>query len=168
MEEPCEISAQLVEEDGKMILHTEAIIKAFKELQPTEQAEFLELHGDDPRGEDFMIVEKWRRNCFRRPRLAFSGVFLKISRINHSCLPNSFPSYDGSRGKITARKDIAKDEEIVISYTNPDPTLNKQERQKKLEPHGFECRCQLCMQPTTTGLLGQVWNFASRAWMLAL
>lgn len=153
IKEPCLASTQLVEENGRMIPYPEYIVRAFEELQPTEQEDFLALHGDDPRGRLFRIVEKWQLNSFHWPGWAWSGVFLKMSRINHSCLPSAVANYDGLYGTITAMRDIAEDEEIFISYVDHGPTLSQQERQQKLKWYEIECFCEACVQHTTTGQL---------------
>ena len=46
----------------------------------------------------------------------YIGVFATISSINHSCHPNSMQSWDGNLELIYTTQDIAKGEEITISY----------------------------------------------------
>lgn len=150
IEEPCLAAIPAVERKGEIIWDPGNAIQAFENLQPTKKKAFEELHGDGPwpRGS---IIKKWLLNNFQWPQWAFSGIFLEISRINHSCRPNSFISYDGALGRIMAIRDIAKDEEIFISYVDRNPPLSRQERQEKLELYGIKCHCQACVQYTTTG-----------------
>ena len=150
IEEPCLAAVPAVERDGEIAWEPVDAIKAYENLQPTQKKAFEELHGDGPwpRGS---IVKKWMLNSFQWPQRAFSGIFLEISRINHSCRRNSFLSYDGALGKIMATRNISKGEEIFISYIERDPPFSQQERQEKLESYGIECRCQACVQYTTTG-----------------
>ena len=76
------------------------------------------------------------------------AVFLKISRINHSCKPNSYYNfYDGTMNVFAAR-DIEPNEELTITYL--DDFQTKEERQKHLkENYGFECHCELCARNTS-------------------
>jgi len=46
----------------------------------------------------------------------YIGIFATISSINHSCHPNSMQSWDGNLELIYATRDIAKGEEITVSY----------------------------------------------------
>ncbi|PKS12359.1 hypothetical protein jhhlp_001659 [Lomentospora prolificans] len=73
-----------------------------------------------------------------------------VSRINHSCKPNSFLRYSthGLTVGIAAFHDIQPGEEITISYISPvDTTENRRHR---LQSHwGFTCTCPLCTSHTT-------------------
>jgi len=46
------------------------------------------------------------------------GIFPNVARINHSCVPNAFYSWNEAIGRLTvhAVKDIKKGEEITIHY----------------------------------------------------
>lgn len=76
------------------------------------------------------------------------AVFVKISRINHSCKPNSYYNfYDGTMNVFAARE-IEPNEELTISYL--DDFQTKEERQKHLrDNYGFECHCELCSRNTS-------------------
>lgn len=81
-----------------------------------------------------------------------------ISRVNHSCAPNSFNTdvctEDGHFGrmKLIARKDIELDEEIVIEYTKDVFWLQPchVRRQVLQRGWGFECHCNACEHPNFT------------------
>eukprot|EP01117_Protostelium_nocturnum_P015019 TRINITY_DN5781_c0_g2_i1.p1 TRINITY_DN5781_c0_g2~~TRINITY_DN5781_c0_g2_i1.p1 ORF type:complete len:233 (-),score=63.16 TRINITY_DN5781_c0_g2_i1:243-845(-) len=78
-------------------------------------------------------------------RGTFLGLYILTSMFNHSCSPNvNWESYRGTNSlEVTTIKDIEMDEELFISYV--DPELSFQERRKKLlNSYGFECRCAKC------------------------
>ena len=64
---------------------------------------------------------------------------------NHSCIPNAQAEVrDDGHVTISALRDLAKDEEVLISYV--DATESYDERRKTLAMHyGFECRCERCV-----------------------
>ncbi|KAK8052490.1 hypothetical protein PG993_003875 [Apiospora rasikravindrae] len=49
---------------------------------------------------------------------------------------------------IAATRDIRKDEEITIAYT--EPMVPAKERREDLAPYGFECDCAACKGPDAT------------------
>jgi hypothetical protein len=74
-----------------------------------------------------------------------ASICLNITRINHSCEPNSNNTWNSSLNLMTvfAEKDITQNEEIVISYIARDKVRN--ERQALLKDNfGFVCRCTWC------------------------
>jgi uncharacterized protein YfcZ (UPF0381/DUF406 family) len=74
------------------------------------------------------------------------GVFVKGSRINHSCTPNCSQWWDEKEGvQITsAMKDIKEGEEWTMGYV--EVLTTKEERQKKLrKDFNFECKCEVCL-----------------------
>ncbi|KAF6028317.1 SMYD5 [Bugula neritina] len=77
-----------------------------------------------------------------------SGLYLRQSAANHSCMPNaetSFP-YNNSVLRFTAKEDIAAGQEVFISYLD-DCMLerSRHSRQKYLrENYLFVCNCQRC------------------------
>lgn len=65
------------------------------------------------------------------------------SLINHSCDPNSVMTFDGRSLSVRALREIAKDEEITISYIdNTNPTHKRQE--ELTERYFFKCECTRC------------------------
>jgi hypothetical protein len=82
---------------------------------------------------------------------ATSGVFDKISRINHSCVPNTFFCWNYTLGKsgmgtVYAIKEIAEGEELLTAYC--EPFISSSERAKLLRPWGFNCTCPACEDKT--------------------
>ena len=83
------------------------------------------------------------------------NLYLRISRINHSCRPNSVwkPDVHSNRCAVVSLVTIEKHEEITVNYSFnlTDPRgqfcLSYQERQLKLiSLYSFQCFCQLCQQ----------------------
>lgn len=74
-----------------------------------------------------------------------SVTFLTVSRINHSCLPNSslrVSTTPSDLGVVTALRHIAPGEEITIDYG---VSGSRVQRQRHLREHfSFECRCERC------------------------
>lgn len=77
-----------------------------------------------------------------------TGLFIKASRINHSCLPSTNLSWDPTQNelRVYATRHIAQGEEITSSYI---PNLAEYEdRQAHLESTlNFVCTCPLCTLP---------------------
>ena len=77
------------------------------------------------------------------------GIFLNISRINHSCRPNAFFTWNSLRqkGTIYALDNIQRNVEIVIEYIADTDTSfgNGQHRRKEYDDaYGFKCECGAC------------------------
>lgn len=72
------------------------------------------------------------------------AIFERASRINHSCAPNTWHSWNPKTEKhnIHAIRDIKAEEELTTEYT--DCLAIKEDRQKILKSYGFDCRCQVC------------------------
>ena len=72
-----------------------------------------------------------------------SALYLNASLINHSCRPNSFPTFDGITMHVKCLTKISKDQEICIAYIDTKNTTD--ERQKSLfRVYKFKCTCQCC------------------------
>ena len=68
-------------------------------------------------------------------------VGIKVSRINHSCIPNSHHS---PMGQVRATEKILEGQEITITYG--EYMKNVKERQKFFHKFGFVCSCELCQE----------------------
>ncbi|THV07611.1 SET domain-containing protein [Dendrothele bispora CBS 962.96] len=81
----------------------------------------------------------------------YTGVCNTLSRINHSCCPNSNRDWDSPTFSFFLRsaRSIKKDEEITICYNGDilDPTAS---RQRQLASYGFRCSCQRCLNSTVS------------------
>jgi len=75
-----------------------------------------------------------------------NGVFLKMSRFNHSCWPNAeyFWNADTTTRDVRAVRTILQREEILLDYRQP-WTLTREERRRSLkENFNFDCFCEVC------------------------
>ncbi|KAI0976994.1 hypothetical protein F4678DRAFT_456276 [Xylaria arbuscula] len=90
-------------------------------------------------------------NAFGTDKDYESAVFLEASRFNHSCDPNcEYSVFGGSyRWVGTAKRDIAKGEEILIDYI-PGHTVRIQRIDGLLGTWGFRCSCPKCVRGTDT------------------
>lgn len=116
-------------------------------LSPSQQEAYMKLHCPDRPGRS-PIVRIWEANCFKVDEGA--GIFLKASRINHSCMPNAHFAWNATiqRETVHAIVDIPANAEITISYCPPHSDLYH--RRRKLEPYGFDCDCPPCAQDTAS------------------
>jgi hypothetical protein len=139
-----------------MIVQWEKVLEcAFGRMSEESQAAFKALansHTEDGSGP---ILGAIRTNGFgislggdeKDITLVHSAVYDHISRVNHSCAPNSAHTFSVASfsGQLRAVRNIKKGEEIFVSYCDIDvPTAA---RQKKLEPYGFQCACRSCIDP---------------------
>ena len=95
-------------------------------------------------GLDFNLALKiiciYKTNAFKW------GVGIKVSRMNHSCCPNSqtenWNGCDMAIRAIRATSKILEGQEITICYL--DPLKNIKERQEFCHMRGFICSCEVC------------------------
>ena len=86
--------------------------------------------------------------CIRYTNTFDDYFFIKCSRFNHSCSPNSFcyERYNYEEIQIRATSKIKKGEEICITYFGNDLAMkNRKERQDRLQKEwNFICSCERC------------------------
>jgi hypothetical protein len=75
-----------------------------------------------------------------------SGVFVRTSYINHSCLSISSRTFVGNLAMIHATKPIVQGEEITICYDEANVMQRpfKQRMRDMKMAWGFQCSCRLC------------------------
>lgn len=124
------------------------IERAFEQLLPDQQKDYMGLHCPDRPGLS-PVVRIWEANCFRMG--IGGGIFLKASRINHSCTPNAYFAWNANiqRETVHAIADIQANEEIFISYCHQRSDVYH--RQQRLKHYGFDCSCAPCLQNTALG-----------------
>ncbi|KAJ3143440.1 hypothetical protein HDU90_000200 [Geranomyces variabilis] len=71
-----------------------------------------------------------------------TGIWLRASRANHSCLANAHRAFIGDFMIVRANVDIKAGEQVFLSYGTPLKSLA--ERRKFHDHYGFRCRCMLC------------------------
>jgi hypothetical protein len=112
-------------------------------LSEAQQQEFLSLYNNFPGKKPFSGIVKTNALPLGSGS-TIGGIFPTISRINHSCRPNTQHTWNRSteRETIHAIRDIKKGEEITISYSLGGPSQSR--RQHLKENFGFDCTCDLC------------------------
>ena len=91
-----------------------------------------------------LVYQIYHTNSFH------NGIFLDMSRFNHSCIPNAefFWNEDTKTRDLRAIRKIMKGREITINYNNPDTkeaNMTRDERRAYLwEYYHFHCNCIGC------------------------
>ncbi|KAI0426058.1 hypothetical protein F5Y09DRAFT_320136 [Xylaria sp. FL1042] len=123
-----------------------SVASKLNSLSREEQRLFLSLHNNFPGQYAFAgIIKTNALPC--GPGASTGGIYLEISRINHSCLPNCSQSWNDEIKceTIHAVKTILAGEELTIHYDRGGPALT---RQVYLQSNfGFNCKCELCTLP---------------------
>ncbi|KAI3340842.1 hypothetical protein F4824DRAFT_497140 [Ustulina deusta] len=146
------------------------IIDLYKALDDDDQKEWASLHGlykpemvriyrkalreQNPDGSYFSEEEQEEflrlllaidTNCFATEGSNESALFPRASRFNHSCDPNMLyeSSVEGYSWTGTAVRDVAKGEELLISYM-PNHSRKKDREREARENWGFTCDCPRC------------------------
>jgi len=126
--------------------------KALTEMHPDNLNKFFELHDSKclP-GEEKTEDGIWRTNNFALGcygARSDNGLFLKMSRFNHSCVPSGEFHWNDqySRQEIRAIKNIQAGEEITICYFTIEIAVHTQQERKQflLDHYGFPCDCPDC------------------------
>ncbi|GAB7335459.1 hypothetical protein MBLNU13_g07821t1 [Cladosporium sp. NU13] len=73
-----------------------------------------------------------------------SGIYIRSSYVNHSCVPNAHRTFIGEFLLLYATKDIKKGEELTISY-GPDLVAFVSRREAIMSMWNFQCECALCV-----------------------
>ncbi|KAF7198194.1 SET domain-containing protein 5 [Pseudocercospora fuligena] len=123
-----------------------AIMQAFDKLSAKQQKELLTLHANSGTGLGFdhktpMPVRIFRTNAIGNDTR--SRVFLDLSRVNHSCLPNASVEQNDC---VIADKHIGYGEEITIDYrANINSRMKANQRALGLQLfYEFKCDCVAC------------------------
>lgn len=114
-----------------------------RKLPKDAQRQFLSLHNNFPGKQPFSgIVRTNALPC--GPNSLNGGIYPIISRINHSCLPNAYNSWNSASGyeNIYAVRFIAAGEDITIPYDHGGPSDERRRHLK--DAFGFDCDCSIC------------------------
>ena len=124
----------------------EAIAKKVDEFNKAEQKAFFSLHNNVPHNEKFKYYNICKTNALPlEPGSGNYGVFIKASRMNHSCRPNCHNSWDPNQDKlhIHVMTDVKQGDELTLTYLKGfQPSAERKEiLQSKFH---FKCTCGLC------------------------
>lgn len=132
------VSALLLRHIGQLISNGHAMVD-FRQNVFTTDALKLMLHKNQPNGSGLHLLLKSQR--------IFTGIFPRVSMLNHSCDPNIRNCFDGKRLTIVATRDITEGEEVFNCYGPHWKLMSYQERQDTLRlQYNFECKCTKCEQ----------------------
>ncbi|KAE9969973.1 hypothetical protein EG328_006535 [Venturia inaequalis] len=140
------------------------LASAVEKLPETTRQTFEDLHAQRPEGLNSWVTKMWT-NTYELaggPRddwpglndeedLGMLAIHANISKINHSCRPNTASQWDWASlsHKLYALRDIAADEELTMAYF--DTKQSSQDRHQYLtERLNFECGCNLCKAENKT------------------
>ncbi|EKX51628.1 hypothetical protein GUITHDRAFT_134519 [Guillardia theta CCMP2712] len=119
------------------------IAKSFKKLSEAEKNAILDLFPSE--ADLFKKFSTNSMSCGEEDELGMdSGLFVTMSRLNHSCLSNTNHWYEPYlKSKVLfACRDIAEGEELTIAYSS-EPS----NKQYLLSHYGFVCTCEACSNP---------------------
>ncbi|KAJ7072827.1 hypothetical protein C8F01DRAFT_1362097 [Mycena amicta] len=131
---------------------------AVNRMDEDRRKAFMDLHNSHTEDGSGPIVGRIRTNGvgvggLRPGEKGKTGMYTAIcehiSRLNHSCSPNTQPKLDRASlaFRLYAVRDIAAGEEPTFQYI--DTQCSKVDRNKALEPYDFQCTCPACTEPTT-------------------
>lgn len=122
------------------------LAQALKALPKDSQRAYLSLHNNYPGKNPLSNIV--RSNGYPLgPGSDVGGVFANVSRINHSCRPNTKHTWNGSLQQQTvyAIRPVAAGQELTLSYLQGGTSA---QRQQELQSYfGFTCTCELCSLP---------------------
>lgn len=113
-------------------------------LSQDDRGAFRFLYNSTP-GDSYPLTGIVKTNALSLgPGSSVGRIFPIISRINHSCRPNTQYTWNSSteHETIHAIRDIKKRKEITISYNLSGSSQPRMQRLKR--SYGFDCTCDLC------------------------
>jgi hypothetical protein len=81
------------------------------------------------------------------------GILFFSNLFNHSCTPNTYPFYDGSKMHHLVLRPIKKGEQLFIAYQKFYQCPIEERREIFLRKHYFICGCEACKNPSKYPLL---------------
>jgi len=155
--EPCTLlfaeaaaGAALVD-PASLTASNESILQAVSHMTPEIRARFYALH-EGPRPFITREMRIWKTNCFdwpnpNMPENSWGAICIDMSRINHSCLPNTDYMHNPSTDKMElySTRAITAGTEITIRYGLEFEYCTADERKARLRYiYGFTCTCPIC------------------------
>lgn len=127
------------------------VLAEFELLPLPARQQYMQLYCPDRFDDQYMtdVMRIFEANCFNTGDGA--TMFLTATRFNHSCLPNTFYSWNEERNEIVVQSmiDISAGDEITICYGYAfQPCLD---RQSELRMYNFWCNCPACQTESAFG-----------------
>ena len=127
------------------------VLHEFERLPLVSRQQYMQLYCPDRRDDICMtdVMSIFQANCFNIGESA--AVFQTATRFNHSCLPNTYYSWNRTREEIVfhSMSDLPQGEEMTICYGNP--FLTRLQRRAELHIYNFCCHCPSCQPETAFG-----------------
>ncbi|KAF7419520.1 hypothetical protein PC9H_002111 [Pleurotus ostreatus] len=123
---------------------------AFARMAPANQTAYTALHNAHQSDGSGPITGVMRTNAYEVCRLegrTYAGVFKDLSRVNHSCSPNTTSYFDRASLSMLlfAVRDIPPGAEITSTYCGL--LQPRAARARALKPYGIRCACAACTDP---------------------
>ena len=137
-----------------------AVDEAFDALTPRSAAAVMDLSscnqqgGSDEGSNNKNPQGIFRTNSYQLGKgTDYGGLFLTVSRMNHSCRPNASHHWrpDMHQMMVFASRDIAVGDEICTCYGPGDYRNTEGRRAFLRDRYSFECSCQMCREGNDMG-----------------
>lgn len=129
-----------------------AVQEAYDACSEVTQAAITELSScreDNAPGGKKTLQKVFGTNTYALGQGAtYGGLFLSLSRLNHSCRPNCVHFWNPSLHQMVvhAVRDIENGEELYTCYGPGDCRLTSERQEYLLERYNFECLCNMCQE----------------------
>lgn len=130
------VGALILRHMGQLVSNGHAIIDFHQNIFSTEQLKLMLMKNQANGGGLHLLLKSQR---------VFTGIFPRISMLNHSCGPNIRPRFDGKSLTIYAAEEIPENGEVFNCYGPNYKLMSYQERQESLRlQYNFVCKCSKC------------------------
>jgi hypothetical protein len=109
-------------------------------------------------GEHVRLLSIFRSNSFNLSSPTIhQALFPSISRLNHSCVPNSQGNFHEEMGtfNVHATRDIPADEELTLNYLHEHGAVRESRQERLKSGYGFDCDCPACDMSLQSGRHGE-------------
>lgn len=132
------VGALILRHMGQLVSNGHAIIDFRQNIFTTDSLKLMLLKNQANGGGLHLLLKSQR---------VFTGIFPRISMLNHSCSPNIRNVFEGKQLTIFASEDIAEGGEIFNCYGPNYKLMSYQERQDSLRlQYNFNCKCTKCIE----------------------
>lgn len=132
------VGALILRHMGQLVSNGHAIVDFRQNVFTTEQLKLMLLRNQANGGGLHLLLKSQR---------VFTGIFTRISMLNHSCAPNIRNVFEGKQLTIYATEDVGEGGEIFNCYGPNYKLMSYQERQDSLRlQYNFQCRCTKCQE----------------------
>lgn len=132
------VGALILRHLGQLVSNGHAIVDFRQNIFTTESLKLMLLRQQANGGGLHLLLKSQR---------VFTGIFPKISMLNHSCSPNIRNVFDGKKLTIFTTDEVQEGEEVLNCYGPNYKLMSYQERQDSLRlQYNFNCNCIKCQE----------------------